>query len=107
LETASFSIDGSTLTFSGSDQGNIIFDPENNVLTIYLTTASKNPKTYKFLKFWAIPATFKRVKHDKQFGTQFHDTYEFKAKLFATEPRPTAENVTKVIELSCQLDYEL
>jgi len=95
------------IAFSGSDQGDIIFDPDNNILTIYLTTASKNPKTYKFLKFWALPATFKRVKHDKQSGSQFHDTYEFQAKLVATEPRPTADKITKVIELTCQLDYEL
>jgi hypothetical protein len=107
LENAELSIDGAKLVFSAEDKSYIIFDPDNKVLTIFLETRSDNPKSYKFLKLWALPSTFKKTKSDRGAGTQFHDTYEFHAKLYATEPRNIGDANTKTIELNCVLDYEL
>ena len=107
LEKAELSIDGAELAFSSDDKSNIIFDPGNKVFVIFLESKSNEPKTQKFIKFWALPSSFKKVKSDKRPGTEFHDTYEFHAKLYATEPRKTSESNTKTIELICTLDYEL
>jgi len=107
LEKAQLSIDGSKLSFSADDNSKIIFDPDNQVLTIYLESNSHDPKNYKFLKFWALPSSFKKTKTQKGSGSEFHDTYEFKAKMYATEPRQVKEPNTKTIELECTLDFEL
>jgi hypothetical protein len=107
LGNAAFSIDGYKLSFSPDDKSHIIFDPENKVLTIYLESKSDEPKSHKFLKFWALPSSYKKVNSNKGPGSEFHDVYEFHAKLFATEPRKTNELNTKTIELICTLDYEL
>jgi hypothetical protein len=107
LDKAELNIDGSKLTFSFQDRSNIIFDPDNKVFTVFLESKSDDRKTYKFLKFWALPSSFKKVKSEKGPGTEFHDTYEFHAKLYATEPRKTSESNTKTIDLICTLDYEL
>ena len=107
LENAQLSIDGSKLTFSTEDKSNIIFDPDNKVFTIFFESTSDEPKTHKFLKFWALPSSFKKVKSEKGPGTEFHDTYEFRAKFYSTKPRNTEEPKTKTIELICKLDYEL
>ena len=107
LEKAQLSIDGSKLSFSAEDNGKIIFDPDNQVLTIYLESNSNDPKDYKFLKLWALPSSFKKTKSKKGTGSEFHDTYEFKAKMYATEPRKVNEPNTKTIELECILDYDL
>ena len=107
LDTAELSIDGVKLSFYTNDQSHIIFDPENQVLTISLESRSTDHTKFKFLKFWAIPSTFKKTKAIKGSGSEFHDTYEFHAKLFATDPRDSKEPNTKTIELICNLDYEL
>jgi hypothetical protein len=107
LEKAELSIDGSKLIFSMQDRGNIVFDPENKVFTVFLQSKLDEPKDYKFLKFWAIPSTFKKVKSEKGFGSQFHDAYEFHGRLYATEPRSSQELNTKTIELICTLEYQL
>jgi hypothetical protein len=107
LEKAEFVIDKSKLQFVAMDRSNIIFDPDNQVLTIFLESKSDNPKEYKFLKFWALPSSFKKTKSEKGSGSEFHDTYEFRAKLYATEPRSINQPNTKTIELICTLDYEL
>ncbi len=107
LDKAELTIDGSKLNFSSQDKGSIIFDPDNKVFTVCLESKSNDQKTYKFLKFWVLPSSFKKVKSEKGPGTEFHDTYEFHAKLFSTEPRKINERTTKTIELICTLDYEL
>jgi len=107
LEKAELNIDGSKLSFVAEDRAHIIFDPDNKVLTVFLQSKSDDPKEYKFLKFWALPVTFKKIKSEKGSGSQFHDTYDFHAKMYATEPRKVAEPNTKTIELICTLDYEL
>jgi hypothetical protein len=106
LEKAELSIDGSKLVFSISDKGNIIFDENSRVFTICLESNTRD-KASKFLKFWAVPSSFRKVKSEKGTGTQFHDIYEFRAKLYATEPRSVKEPHTKTIDLICTLDYEL
>jgi hypothetical protein len=106
LEKAELSVDGSKLKFSVSDGCKIIFDPESQVFTVYLeSTDEKNGR--KFLQFWALPSTFKKTKSERGPGSQFHDTYEFHAKVYATEPRKVKESTTKIIELVCTMDYEL
>jgi hypothetical protein len=107
LEKAELIIDKSKLQFEAMDHSNIIFDPENKVFTVFLESKSDDPKAYKFLKFWALPSSFKKIKSEKGSGSQFHDIYEFHAKLYATEPRKTSKPNTKTIELICTLDYEL
>jgi hypothetical protein len=107
LETAELRIDEASLKFDLSeDEGFIIFEPDHKVFTIYLSSGSKS-KSHRFLKFWAVPSSFKKTKSQKGPGSQFHDAYEFRAYLYATEPRKTAEINTKIIELNCTLDYEL
>jgi len=107
LDKAELNIDGFKLTFSSQDRSNIIFDPDNKVFTVFLESKSDDPKSHKFLKFWALPSFFKKIKTEKGPGTELHDTYEFRSKLYATEPRKTSEPNTKTIELICTLDYEL
>jgi hypothetical protein len=107
LEKAELIIDGSKLAFSDKDKCNVIFDSGNKVFTVYLESKAEDPKAYKFLKFWALPSSFKKTKSEKKFGTQFHDTYEFRANLYATEPRGKSDSNTKTIKLICTLDYEL
>lgn len=107
LNNAELSIDGSKLYFSEEDKSYIVFDPDNKVFTVFLESKSNNPKSYKFLQFWALPATFKKVKSEKGPGTEFHDVYEFHGKVYATDPRNTGNSNTKTIELICTLDYQL
>jgi hypothetical protein len=104
LESAELSVDGSKYTFGRNDKSYIIFDHLSKVLTVYLESNDNNEK---FLRFWAIPASFKTVSNEKGPGTQFHSVYEFKAKLEATDPRKGKELNTPTIELSCTLDYQL
>ncbi len=61
LENAELIIDSSKLVFTPEDNGGAIFDPENRVLTIYLQ--SKNGE--KYLRFWAIPSSFKKILSEK------------------------------------------
>ncbi len=108
LQDAELNIDGSKLTFSVDDKSNIIFDPDNKVFTLSLESQSDNPKDYKFLKFWAIPSSFKKIRNEKgPLGLNYHYTYEFHAKLNATEPQAGKELNRQTIELVCTLDYEL
>lgn len=107
LEKAEFVIDKSKSQFGAMDHSNIIFDPDNKVFTVFLQSKSEDPKEYKFLKFWELPSSFKKTKSKKGTGSEFHDTYEFSAKLYATEPRNISQPNTKTIELICTLDYGL
>jgi hypothetical protein len=107
LESAELSIDGSKLQFSDEDGSYIIFDPTNRVFTVFLESKRGDAKDYRFLKFWADPSSFKKVKSENGTGSQFHDSYEFKAYVYATEPRQVKEPNTKTIELLCTLEYEL
>ena len=108
VEKAELKIDDSNLTFTQNDKSYIIFDPANKVFTIYLEskTSGNNDQIF-FLRFWAIPDSFNPVSSKKGSGTQFQNVYEFKAKLESTEPRKGKEFNTPVIELICNLDYEL
>lgn len=103
LDNAEFIVDNAKLDFSMQDNNAIIFDPDNKVLTVYLE--SKDSK--KFLRFWAIPSSFKKVSSEKGPGTEFHDVYEFHAKIEASDPRNGKQPNTPRIELVCTLDYEL
>ena len=105
LGTAEFSIDDSKYFFTQDDLSAIIFDSSNKVFTIYLE--SKDSKKNNFIRFWALPNTFEKVKSVKGDGSQLHDVYEFKAKIYGREPRKGFEYNTKEIELNCTLDYEL
>ncbi len=105
LRTAEFAIDDAKHTFKFDDLSGVIFDPENKIFTLYLQ--SKDQKKGHFVKFWALPITFRKVKSEKGDGSQFHDVYEFKAKIYGREPRKGFEYNTKEIELNCTLDYEL
>lgn len=101
LEGAEFTIDESTIKFKQSDNVFTIFDPKNGVLTLYLIGKS-DPQKQTFLKFFAIPLTFKIIKNEST-----HQVYEFKAKIQGTEPRKGKGINSPEIELSCRLEYQI
>ncbi|MEO8404093.1 MAG: hypothetical protein ABI480_05845 [Chitinophagaceae bacterium] len=103
LESAEFSVDGTKLNFTFGDKSCIIADLDKNVLTIYL----EDKEQKKFLKFWAIPSSFKKTLDQKGPGSQFHKIYTFKAKAYATEPRKGKELVTPQTDFDCTLDFQL
>ncbi len=105
LIKAELIIDGKRLNFGDESNSNIIFDSKNGVFTIYLQSKSqqkKDFKEYKFLKFWAIPKSFKTIFENSDKGK-----YEFRAKIFSTEPRKEKDYSTPEIELNCELEYEI
>jgi hypothetical protein len=107
LRSAEFTVDDVKITFSYSnDEGYIVFDPENKVFTILLNSGAKS-KGYKFLKFWAIPASFKQTMDENGPGSEFHHKYEFRAFIYGKDPRSDKDPNTPLIELNCQLDYRL
>ena len=107
IEKAIFSIDGSSITFNFKDRSDIIFDPEDHVFTMYIEKNSDSLAGRNFVKFWAIPKTFKQTVNETGPGSEFHDVYEFRAIIFGTEPRKGYDYNSKEIELFCTLDYEL
>lgn len=96
IERAEFSIDGEKITWTKKDKAYLVSDPKNGVFTIYLE--GKN----NFVNFWAIPSTFKII-----IDTMAQEKYEFKAKIYGTEPRKDKERISPEIELSCTFDYEV
>ena len=106
LESAEFIIDGAKNSFTFKDENYTIFDPTNQVYTICIQEKTEGQnRDGKFLKFWAIPSTFKLISTDGQRALP-HEIYEFKAKIFGREPRTGFEYNSKVIELNCTLDLE-
>jgi hypothetical protein len=102
-ERSHFEVDGVKVDFGIHDRGAVVFDEASKVLTIHLESEDGS----KFLKFWAIPSTFKQVSGEKRGGTSFKDVYSFKGKIIAKEPRQGKANLTPEIELDCVLEYEL
>ena len=105
IKKAELVIDEIKLNFSEDVNSNIIFDSKNGVFTIYLQSKSKSKEDfskYKFLKFWAIPKTFKTLHENNIEGK-----YEFKAKIFSTDPRGGNKPQTPEIELNCILEYKI
>jgi len=108
LEKAELSIDDSKFQFTDKDgEAKVFFDPENKIFTVYIESTGNDHKASKFIKFWAIPSTFKKTFTEKGEGSQFHDVYEFKGKLFATDPRKDKDVNTPTINLNCTLVYDL
>ncbi len=103
VEKAELTIDGVKLDFSDLEKSSIIFDSKNGVYTIAIESSPDGDfSEQKFLKFWAIPRTFKTIKENNT-GVK----YVFKAKLYSTEPREGKNLQTPVIELDCILEYEI
>lgn len=105
LEKAELTIDGVKLLFGDEEYANVIFDSKTGVYTIFIESSSQAKKDfskYKYLKFWAIPKTFKTIVENNNEGK-----YEFKAKMYSTEPRKNKENSTPEIELNCTLEYKI
>ncbi len=105
LTKAELTIDGEILSFTEKDNSYIVFDSKNGVFTMYLQTKSQLKKDFpnsKFLKFWAIPKTFKTLIEESTDGK-----YEFKAKMYSTEPRKSKGSPTPEIEMICELEYEI
>ncbi|TAE16440.1 MAG: hypothetical protein EAY72_04600 [Bacteroidetes bacterium] len=100
---ASLLVDGVELSFNEDDNSHIIFDSKNGVYTIVIESKqSEKIHDYRFLKFWAIPKTFKTIVESSG-----ESKYEFKAKLYSTEPRKGKDSQTPVIELNCTLAYRI
>lgn len=74
---------------------------------MYLSSKYDAHAQDKFLRLWAVPSSFKVISTQKGPGSQFHNVYEFHAKLESTDPRKGKELNTPTIELICTLDYEL
>ena len=105
LENAELTIDGVKLNFSEDENANVIFDSKNGVYTLFIESKSQLKKDftkYKYLKFWAIPKTFKIITENNSEGK-----YEFKARLYSTEPRKGKGFSTPEIELNCELKYKI
>lgn len=105
IEKAELTIDGVKLNFTEEDNSNIVFDSKNGVYTITIESNSQLKKDFskfKFLKFWAIPKTFKTILENNE-----EAKYEFKARLFSTEPRKGKDLQTPEIELKCKLVYKI
>lgn len=102
LEKAELRIDDTRMKYS-SEESHIIFDPKNGILTMYINDgATKEYPNHKYLKFWAIPSSFKIIKNESG-----HQIYEFKAVIEGTEPRKNKEMHTPRIVLNCKLEYEI
>ena len=105
IEKAELTIDGVKLNFTEDENSNIVFDSKNGVYTIVIESKSQLKKDFskfKFLKFWAIPKTFKTIIDNNNEGK-----YEFKARLYSTEPRKGKELQTPEIEMNCNLSYKI
>jgi hypothetical protein len=105
LENAELTIDGVKLNFTEEENSNVIFDSKNGVYTLSIESKSQLKKDftkYKYLKFWAIPKTFKIITENNSEGI-----YEFKARLYSTEPRKGKGFSTPEIELNCELKYKI
>jgi hypothetical protein len=105
LENAILTIDGVKLNFTDEENANVIFDSKNGVYTLHIESNSgtiKDFSKYKFLKFWAIPKTFKTIIENNSEGK-----YEFKAKMYSTEPRKGKDLQTPVIGMNCELSYKI
>jgi len=100
IENAELTIDGVKINFTNDDNSNLIFDSKNGVYAFVIE--SKPNKKFKFLKFWAIPKTFKTIIENNTEGK-----YEFKAILYSTEPRKDKDLQTPQIEVNCNLEYKI
>jgi len=100
LEKAELKVDGVSLTFSDEDTSSVVCDPANGVYTVILE--SNRASNHRFLKFWAIPKSFKILSESREDAR-----YEFRAKVQATEPRKNKDLLTPVIELNCTLTYKI
>jgi hypothetical protein len=107
LESAEFIIDSSKNIFTRKDESYVILDPANLVYTVCLDKAETPSQKGEFLKFWAIPSTFKLILKEGE-GSLPHEVYTFKAKVWGSEPRRGKgfEYNSKIIELNCTLDLE-
>src|ERR1700733_12813414 len=67
LESAEFIIDGAQNSFTYKDEDYTIFDPANQVYTICINEKTEGQnRAGRFIKFWAIPSTFKLKSTDGQ-----------------------------------------
>ncbi len=103
IEKAELIIDGVKLKFTEEENSNVIFDSKNGVYTIAIESKpSKDFSNYKFLKFWAIPKSFKTIIENNE-----ESKYEFRARLISKEPRKGKGQQTPEIELDCKLEYKI
>jgi len=105
LEIAILTIDGVKLNFTDEENANVIFDSKNHVYSLHIESNSQSRKDfskYKFLKLWAIPKTFKTIIENNS-----ERKYEFKAKMYSTEPRKGKNLQTPEIEMNCELKYKI
>jgi hypothetical protein len=110
FEDAELILDKSKLTFNSDDNGYVIYDSKNKVLTIYLE-AGKNRKIKErlaYLQFWIIPSTLKSIPIDKTNDKySIHELYKFKARLISSDPRPGKPTETSNIEMEGTLENTL
>jgi hypothetical protein len=103
IEKAELTIDGVKLKFTGEENSNVIFDSRNGVYTIAIESKpSIDFSNYKFVKFWAIPKSFKTIIENNE-----ESKYEFRARLISKDPRKDKGQQTPEIELNCKLEYKI
>ena len=106
FEGGVLTIDGSVLRFPAEGDGAtsaIIWDPVNGVFT--LSYQRPGDADFLFLRFWAVPSTFKTISDER--GSAAGAVYTFDAILEASEPRDGKGPSTPTIRLSCRLEYRI
>lgn len=106
FEGGVLTIDGSVLRFPAEGDGAtsaIIWDPANGVFT--LSYQRPGDADFLFLRFWAVPSTFKIISDER--GSAAGAVYTFDAILEASEPRDGKGPSTPTIRLSCRLEYRI
>ncbi len=106
FEGGVLTIDGSLLRFPAEGDGAtsaIIWDPANGVFT--LSYQRPGDADFLFLRFWAVPSTFKTISDER--GSAAGAVYTFDAIIEATEPREAKGHATPAIRLSCRLEYRI
>lgn len=104
FEGGELEIDGNTISFPTEDSnshGDIIWDPENGMLTVTFSHETSNG--HEWFRFWSIPSTFKVISNER--GSDQGAVYEFEGLIEATDPRPDKGYSTPRISLTCRLEY--
>lgn len=97
LIRASWRIDSHTISFGEDDEAHVIYDLANQVFCIVLKDAQGH-----FVYFWVLPKSIRKIS-----GDWFRGRFEFKAKVYGTDPRPDKGGQSPETILRCTFAYEV
>ncbi len=102
LESATLEVDGTPLSFDGSDSLHMIYVEKYGLYTIIIESENHQDNgNFKSLQFWALPSTFKKAAA----LPSGENVWTFEAQLKASEPRTNKSTWTPLIQVSCRLVY--